>query len=505
MKQKGSVSLPETEHTRIRKWQDYKKHYRYGRITPLIDVREELLDWVAELGEKKSKGEETWLNDEETYRLQAICCQVYCLLLLRKKAVDSLGGFLELSPDQDDRFKVEVKTEKIEALRKEASDLVVGMVLSAIANVLYRYLQIAEGLKYAQLAEDYFQLAYDTLHQDKAGYEIPRSSDPEAWRVYEEKIDLLIFCSENRVWLCRLLWPIVRSKQSNKLNKLEDITQLLNATVNELTRVYHEDRTDDEVFAGVDLRMALALELWAVLLWTENNLDAARRRIYRALFLIRNRAGERGIKDIVRLSFCLYTAGRIEGSRSRRSYAWGIDLERQALINFRRLKGEETGKYGEMELKNPLPQHHSFYARTLVQQAHLLIKASQEFSRQSEEGKTRLAKAKKLLRKAKKEIDENLSQYDPFEGNYARWQWYLARLWIAQSKAKDYPKLWRNVRNIAAQDLPSQVDGIPRSLLLKGQFHEGLALTHLNGVKQRQEGPEKVEGWRRYCASNWSA
>lgn len=113
--------------------------------------------------------------------------------------------------------------------------------------------------------------------------------------------------------------------------------------------------------AGTEIRTgrahsieAFSLDVWASLDWARGRLDDARRKIYRALFLL-----QRGtVKDRARLGHALFTAGKIEASFSGGEHSrTAIDILEEAEKTF--------------------PDGHALKPQAVIQKAEALIKAGE--------------------------------------------------------------------------------------------------------------------------------
>ena len=101
-----------------------------------------------------------------------------------------------------------------------------------------------------------------------------------------------------------------------------------------------------------DLLEAFALDIWANIDWAHGDSDAAGRRIYRAIHLLRSGV----VEDSTRLGYVLFTAAKIEGTFSK-------DNKRRIALNLL------------SDAKKKLSVDHPLWKRLRLQEAKTYIKA----------------------------------------------------------------------------------------------------------------------------------
>ena len=203
---------------------------------------------------------------------KARCAQAYLVTADRQEASRCLSPFVSFAKSGQ-RFRLNLT--KIKALQDSPTSYEAGLVISQVANLLYRSFQFPKGAELAGTADDLLQ----------------KRSDPEA----------ILAIAENQIWWARLQW---------RVGELTAAKATLSRMLYQLERGQTEPH---KVNGGRDLVWALAHDLWATFDWRQGHLDDARRRIHMALDRLRNEV----VKDKIRLAHALYIAGRIEAADAR--------------------------------------------------------------------------------------------------------------------------------------------------------------------------------------------
>lgn len=184
---------------------------------------------------------------------------------------------------KDNQGKLELVASKLMPLDPRSK----ARVLTQVANLMYRNLQVDSGLRLATQA--------DKLLQDTRKKLAP--------------LEFLLDWSENAIWRVRMEWRKARSK---------DVHNTLRTIVHTLEAGYTKDNASG--FGAITLNLAIALELWAAVDWFKGHLSEARAKVFRSIAL----HGE--VKDSVRAAYAYYTAGRIEYSHERSEFTWAEHL-----------------------------------------------------------------------------------------------------------------------------------------------------------------------------------
>lgn len=291
-----------------------------------------------------------------------------------------------------------------------------GLLLSQLANLLYRTHSFDLGAASARKA---------AAHLERS----PHAGDPRKF--------CLAAC-QNQIWWARLLW---------QLNEPAEARSRLRGVLDRLTNEARNVRGEE--LGGLDVVAALALSLEAALDWNLGNLDAARGRIYQALFLLRGFA-----KDPVRQAYALYTASRVELIYQSHEATWPLRLVDESIALF---EGSQ----------------HPFEWRARVQRAQCLVRIGEPSSASDE------------LDRVEKGITDLGSRLAPIEKQATTEELALVRIWIKENQALEYGRghdAWQAVLTLAERLMteakPKGIHRKPRRLAVDGAVHYGLALVY---------------------------
>jgi hypothetical protein len=362
--------------------------------------------------------------DPVRLQLEARGAQLYLVLVDKASAIRCLGNFVSSS----DGRSVVVDAERLDEMSQQVDPFSGGLTFAQAANLLYRSLDAELGAELAERADSYLSF---------------RDGN---W------IDVELARLENRIWWSRLLW---RSGQQPRAETL------LAKTVDELGSSFSEtvDNRKLEETGGLDLLIALALDLWASWDWVRGTLDDGRRRIYEALFLLANGPAH----DPVRLAHAQHTAARIEASDPASGSAWAL-----------RMLAEAEELLGNEKLHGGKP--HPFVMRIRAQRAQTEVRSGR-------------------LREARQTLDRvDLSSLtDEDERSFVESDAALTEVWLAEGEATrdGWQKCLELSRKLVRKD-----DRLPLRLHLEGMLHHGIALVrtdnHREGQKYLQQA--RIEG-----------
>jgi hypothetical protein len=284
--------------------------------------------------------------------------------------------------------------------------LLEGFVQLQVAQLLFRRRQFGEASRAAKVASE--QLADGK--SSAATIDVLRAAEAE-------------------IWLAR-----VRSRRDRVV-----ADDMLRATTNWLLQ--HKTNGSS---GGVDLLIAHAASIHASLAWRRGHTDAARKHVYRSLFVLRNGA----VRDDIGLAYALYIAARIESTFSQSGFEWPRRLLEQCKAIFHESR-------------------HPFLPRVLVQEVQCEFKAE------------RFTHAEKLLGDFEKEFGSLLlrPRNGATETEHARGQALLTKLWMLERDAQDTrvgSDEWKACGPLADKLLRASVDG-PSLLQLEAKLHDGIA------------------------------
>ena len=340
------------------------------------------------------------LPRKDRLRIAAVAAQGFCLTLEIEPALRCLSPILD--PDSASPRINEGALAEIAAW----DACLAGRLLTPVCNILYRTLEYEQGARLARRAQHYFETTA---------------------RLSGEGLECFLGRVEGEVWALRLDW---------RAGHHVDFTFRIGTLVRELVTAY--PKWEREAGGQIDLLLSLALNRWAVFDLAKGNLDAARKRIYRALYLLSGGT----VQDSIRLAYTLYTAARIESSISTSDFIWARRLQRQA--------GDLFGSI-----------RHPFLLRSNVHLAVCYIKA-----RRFDEARSVLLRVKEALN----------TIADRHELNLVDGETKLAELLIAEHEAGDNPDFWEKCASMAGKLAKDARSGkLTTRLLAEGEFHLGRA------------------------------
>lgn len=370
-------------------------------------------------------------NEKQKLQSRALAISLNTLMFDKVESYKLLTQFVEETKDK----KVKAIETELDKLEQNLDSFTVGLFFSAVANFLFRNLAFSEGIYFAQKAHGLLLKDDDSV-------------DP---------LLRLVVKAENTSWLVRLL----TREEKQRDEKQQEAEQLLRQTIDKLVECYKDFgaakkyRKDER--GGLDLELAIALNLWAAFLWTRGDLEAARQKIYRALFLLR----DGNAQDPIRLAHSLFVSGKIEASYSTANFEWALLLLREAEDIFK-------------------DNRHPLASRCAIQSAQCLHKAS------------RSKEAGEVLTSALTSITQIT---DDVERSFAEAEWAMTQVWILEDEARAKRREWEDCRK-ESQKFFNQAEAgkLPRRLKAEAYLHHGLVLVHLgryeDGRKQLHKATE---------------
>ncbi len=379
---------------------------RRGNADAQIRLMKALFDLATNRGQE--------LPSELRFEVQARAAQLHLMMMRVHDAAKCLRPYAEVT----DEGEVVLNESKVAELKAGSSSYGRGCLLRELGNLLYRVHRHKQGRSLAAIGNVF-------LKRDSPG---PSGRD----RLLAEL--------ESRIWWSRLLWHC---------EEFSEAKELIRECVLDLSEAMKDETAPR---GGIDLLVAVALDLWASFNLAAGETDVARRRIYQALFLLR---GGR-VRCKVRLAYSMYSAARIEAAGySKSSYQWCRDLF-----------NESERLFGNHE--------HPFQLRARIMHAQFLTKHKVQ----------------------RREVDELLNSedlksrltIDPEEKSYVEASELLTRVWAEERGARENPKLWEHCIELGKQlDL---LQSKPARLKAEGKLHLGLALIQIE--KSRPAGQARL-------------
>lgn len=295
-----------------------------------------------------------------------------------------------------------------------------GLVLSELANLLYRTHDFHDGCRCAEKAAKHLD---DTNQLANAR-------------------DRVLASSQNRIWLARLRW---------QMNRTADARADLRAVLDTLTK--EASGVSGKELGGIDLLAALALSVEAAFDWNFGNLDVARGRIFQALFLLRGQH----VDDPIREGYALHTASRIETIYRSAEPSWPLRLADESVALFAK-------------------HSHPFEWRARVQRAQCLVRAGASDAAHDEIDRVTAAVDELGARLAPVEARATMEEAALIRiwivENDARQQGMQGEAWAKSRKLS--LELMQTAQGTRSEDGHRK----PRRLAVDGAIHYGLALIH---------------------------
>lgn len=392
-------------------WQSFHQHHMVGKMRPLVRDRETLDRLVMK---------EWNLNAHDTIYGRALLSMLHCMMLDLPAAIAALAPYVAAV---DGKVKLDD-----DAIGRQSSPFISGLVYSQAANICYRTNQTVAGLRASSRARRLLRTA-------------ARNGSWEG-----RQIQLALW--ENELWTARL--RVRRNEPAAALKLIRKLVDKLNDTLDRTTRKLPGDMPSSPAggaYARVHLLLAMTLDLWALIDWRQGRLDEARRRIYRGLFLLTSGS----VDDPVRRAQLLFSASRIEASHSENNAGtvpWA-----------RHLAGCAARAFEEVR--------HPFHVRALLKEAICYLKSNEvEASGQHLEYVSRL-------------VDKDAFDLGKSAWNHALTlgELRLTRLFHLEAKANVAEVSWEDVRSAAAE--LHRLPLLPARLKAEARLHEAIATIRL--------------------------
>jgi len=393
--------------------------FRSGNIAVVIKERDEYLA-AARIGQ-----------DRERTLSAVFAAHAFLLLFNTHRAAKALVPLVSTDSGQL----------KVDAIRKTSKGRFnVGGELAALEQQSSTFLQ---GLLYAHVGN----LAYRDLHFAESRF----LATEAAKRMKERDPDLdedycAVARAENQVWLAR-----AELRDGDRRTAETTIARLVSAW------------EDERGKPGMDRVIAIALDLWAAIAWSQGDISAEN-KAQRSLALLA------GLDDPIHLANSRLTNARAYMSMSGRAASLERPLYRlqQAARTFR--------DYGNEAME----------VRARLLEAQCLTKAK------------RLMEAKDLLNSYVPEgasVPEKLRTMlseTPHELAFAEAEWHLSQTWIKETEARSGEGSWDACRN-ECEMLVDKRRRLPARLRAEGFAHHGLGLVKSQDPQRREQGQRELQ------------